>query len=192
MKKVDTSKFIVLLVGPSGSGKTSTATILKNSYGWKELNSYTTREPRYPGELGHEFITEEMFQTAFKEYGKDDPMIAAYTDYNGHRYFSTQKQVEESNLYTVDPNGIDAFKNRYHGNKKVIIIYFDISKEGQKKRMMHRGDADQKIEERLICDSEVFTDEAKSQADLVIQTENYTKKRVAQLIYEFVLDQLVC
>lgn len=55
---------------------------------------------------------------------------------------------------------------------------------------MHRGDADQKIEERLICDSKVFTDEAKRQADLVIQTENYTKKRVAQLIYEFVLDQV--
>ena len=52
---------ILLIVGASGTGKTTVANTLSKMFGMKQIQSYTTRPPRYEGEKGHIFVTDEEF-----------------------------------------------------------------------------------------------------------------------------------
>ena len=100
-----------LLVGPSGSGKTTIADALEYKYGLKSVPSYTTREPRYDGERSHTFITREEFSKLQN--------IVSYTEFCGNQYCATASQVEQYNIFVVDPVGIAYFRENYHGNKVV-------------------------------------------------------------------------
>ena len=62
-----TGKNIILLMGESGSGKTTLSKLLQIQHGWHDISSYTTRPPRYAGELGHIFITNEEFELKKKQ-----------------------------------------------------------------------------------------------------------------------------
>ena len=55
------SNHIFLIVGPSGSGKTTLVGMLEQSCGLTAIESYTTRNPRYSGEKGHIFVSDEEF-----------------------------------------------------------------------------------------------------------------------------------
>ena len=55
-------KPLFLFVGRSSSGKTTIANILEERYGYKQVQSYTTRPPRYEGEVGHIFVNENEFK----------------------------------------------------------------------------------------------------------------------------------
>lgn len=90
---------IYLIVGRSGSGKDYIANLLEKK-GLRRLVSYTTRPVRSKeDESSHIFITEAE--------------AASYTDkvartvINGHEYFATADQINNSDIYIVDPNGID-------------------------------------------------------------------------------------
>ena len=52
---------LLLFVGPSGCGKTTVAQEFENKNNYKTIQSYTTRNPRYDGEIGHVFISEDEF-----------------------------------------------------------------------------------------------------------------------------------
>ena len=90
---------ILLLIGASGSGKSTVARYLCEQYGLRQIDSYTTRPPRYRGESGHIFITDEEFDQLQDFVG--------YTLYNGHRYGATAQQVEENDIYVIDPAGVE-------------------------------------------------------------------------------------
>ena len=87
----------VLIVGRSGTGKDTLANILTNQYVLQQVISYTTRPKRFPEENTHRFVTEE-------EAGAIQDRIAE-TTINGYEYFATTKQVEEADVYIVDPEG---------------------------------------------------------------------------------------
>lgn len=124
------NNFILLLVGKSGSGKSFIADCLNTLYGWKSVVSYTTRKPRYKDEKGHIFVNENAVPS-------QDEMVA-YTKFNGNEYWATQKQIEESQIYIIDPKGVETFKEKYKGNKKVIVCYVDCSITERFKRMKQR------------------------------------------------------
>lgn len=105
---------ILLLIGASGSGKSTVARYLCEQYGLRQIDSYTTRPPRYRGEPGHIFITDEEFDQLQDFVG--------YTLYNGHRYGATAQQVEENDIYVIDPAGVEFFRTAYHGDKKVLSL----------------------------------------------------------------------
>lgn len=107
--------FILLIVGKSGSGKSTIAENLNKLYGWKCIDSYTTRKPRYKGEKGHIFVTEKEMPSFDK--------IVAYTEFAGNKYWATQEQIENNQIYIIDVKGIKMFEERYKGRKKVIICY---------------------------------------------------------------------
>lgn len=138
---------IFLIVGESGSGKTTIADLLEGMYGLRVLKSYTTRPPRQD-DLSHTFITDEEFNKL-----KD---IIAYTEYNGFKYCATANQINTSDLYVIDPSGIETLKNSYHGNKKLIDIYIRAPEETRAKRMENRGDSDEQIKSRLEYDRKAF------------------------------------
>lgn len=141
---------IYLLVGPSGSGKTTIANELRDIYGFKVVESYTTRPPRYPGERGHIFVSDEEFDNLGE--------MCAYTEYNGYRYGVTREIIDECDIYVIDPPGVEYMQQRYHGGKGIVTIGLEVSETIRAIRMMNRGDSLIDILKRLEVDSKWFGD----------------------------------
>lgn len=137
-------KPLFLAVGKSASGKTTIANILDEQYGYKQVFSYTTRKPRYDGEIGHVFVDEDEFNNL-----KD---LVAYTEYNGFRYGTTAQQLDECTIYVVDVPGVKTLVEKYKTNRHITIIYFDTTVFTRINRMRARGDSDEAIISRLLQD----------------------------------------
>lgn len=163
---------MILLVGKSGSGKTTIAKNLEH-YGLKQVQSYTTRKPRYDGEIGHTFIT-------MAEYMKLHDKVA-FTYFNNQYYCATQQQCDNADIYVIDPHGIESFKRNYHGNKKWITVYLDVNPFTRFIRMVKRGDSIFAALERLRHDRDSFKD-FKKRLDIVVM-KNKDVREVSYIIY---------
>lgn len=139
------TKPLYLLIGRSASGKTTIANMLTKKYGYKSVSSYTTRPPRYEGEVGHLFIDD----AAFDQLGE----LAGFVEYNGYRYGTTIQQVDEADIYVIDPIGAEYLLDKYT-DRPICIIYFDASIPTRIHRMVDRGDSDNAIIRRLLQDEE--------------------------------------
>lgn len=123
---------IYLIVAPSGAGKTAVTERLEEKYGLKSIQSYTTRPPRYDGETGHTFISDEEFDKLTD--------IVAFTEFCGNRYCATAEQVNTHDLYVIDPRGVEYFREKYNGKKNIKIIYIDSDMTARYERMRKRGE----------------------------------------------------
>lgn len=148
-----TQKPFILLVGESGCGKTSLLNALQD-YGYVPISSYTTRAPRYKGEVGHTFI--ESKKSDFSDVKARFTNRVAETVFDGAFYFATEEQVEQSDLYVIDLNGIKTFKERYSGKRKVIIVYLRVPEFLRRMRMERRGDSVEDIDGRIEHDKIAF------------------------------------
>lgn len=138
------NKPLFLFVGKSASGKTTVADMLAKD-GYTQIASYTTRAPRYDGEIGHTFVTDE-------EYDKLENIMAS-TLYNGHRYCTTLEQVQKADLYVVDIPGVETLLQNYSKlNREIYVLYFSVDVYNRIHRMMDRGDSDTQIIGRLLTD----------------------------------------
>lgn len=126
------NNFILLLVGKSGSGKSFIADCLEELYGWTSIQSYTTRPKRSEDEKGHIFVSEAEVPSRIN--------MVAYTEFCGNKYWATKEQVEENDIYIIDPKGVEEFTEKYKGNKKVIVCYIDCDIDMRFKRMLSRRD----------------------------------------------------
>ena len=133
---------IFLIVGCSGSGKTTITEQLEQKYGLKSIQSYTTRKPRYDGETGHIFISDE-------EFDKLTDMVA-YTEFAGNRYCATAEQVENNDLYIIDPKGVDFFMKAYKGSKTPKIIFISSNLTTRYERMVGRAETTGKSHQEAI------------------------------------------
>lgn len=138
-------KPLFLFIGKSASGKTTLANILEQKYGHKQVSSYTTRPPRYEGEIGHIFVSNQEFDNLGE--------LAAYTEYNGNRYGTTFKQLEECDIYVIDIDGTETLLQK-DINRPICIIYFDTTVHTRIMRMVDRGDSDSAIISRLLQDEQ--------------------------------------
>ena len=152
------NRIIILVVGESGTGKTTVCEKLCERYGLKQVVSYTTRPRRTPDEVGHIFITEADMP--------DKAEMCAYTNYNGNHYFATHKQVDEADLYVVDPAGIDYFMEHYTGKRVPKVVRLTAHVFTRIWRMLARGDTDEQILNRVRFDAKAF---ANVKADVVIE-----------------------
>lgn len=140
-------KPLILLVGQSGSGKTTIANYLETNYGYKQLQSYTTRKPRYEGETGHTFISEE-------EFNKLDNLVA-YTEYNGHQYGVTAEMIDQSDIYVIDVPGVASLFEKYQcEDRQIYVFYLESTVATRIDRMIERGDHDAAIVSRLHNDEQ--------------------------------------
>lgn len=168
---------IALFIGPSGSGKTTVADYLSKHYGLSQIESYTTRAPRYDGEVGHTFVSNEEFDQL-----KD---FVAYTEFDGNRYAATAEQVDSNDIYVVDVAGAEYFKEKYHGTKKPVVFYFNLPSNVLKQRMRDRGDPIEAVMKRMDNDERMFANvghRLKSIYDEVWLIENYDVQATAAYI----------
>ena len=92
----------ILIVGRTGSGKSYLASLLEEK-GLKQLRSYATRAPRGADDNTHIFIAKE--EAASMKNRVAEPKISEY------EYFATKQQLEECDVYVIDPNGVEALVN---------------------------------------------------------------------------------
>ena len=94
-------KKLFCIMGRTSTGKSTLTKEVAKQLNLKVVKSYTTR-PLRPGETEEEsdhcFISED-------DYPKYKTIIIAYTEINGHRYFATRQELEQSVLYVIDPKG---------------------------------------------------------------------------------------
>ena len=176
---------IFLIVGCSGSGKTTITEKLEQKYGLKSIQSYTTRPKRYEDESGHTFVSDEEFDELTD--------MVAYTEFAGNRYCATAEQVENNDLYIIDPKGVDYFMKSYKGSKtpKVIFISSDMTTryERMKSRAEENGseymDAVKSSLERITNDVVEFYDYIHGQTQI-----DHTCKNNADDKLEDVVDRI--
>lgn len=157
---------IILLVGKSASGKSTICKELVKK-GWIELKSYTTRPIRTndPNDINtHTFISKEEFDKLENK--------CAYTFFDGYEYCSTKEQVDNSDIYVIDPDGITYFKEHYDGIRKPIVVYINCDDTVLKERILLRGDSGDKIKQRIANDNVKF-DKAKIEYDYLLPTYTY-------------------
>ena len=180
---------IFLIVGCSGSGKTTITEQLEQKYGMKSIQSYTTRQPRYNGETGHIFISDE-------EFDKLTDMVA-YTEFAGNRYCATAEQVENNDLYIIDPKGIDFFMKSYKGSKTPKVIFISSNLTTRYERMVGRAETKGKSHQeaiessltRIVNDAGEFYDYIQGQAwvDYVCKNNSNDKlEDVVDKIFDYI------
>lgn len=184
-------KSIYLIVGASGSGKTTITEKLEEMYHLKSIQSYTTRPPRYDGETGHTFVSNDEFDELTD--------MVAYTEFAGNRYCATSEQVENNDLYVIDPNGIDFFMKSYKGKKTPKIIYIDsdlnVRYDRMVKRAEEKGDtfitAVDKALSRIKTDVVEFYDYTHNKAHVDFTVSNNKNDNLIQVvdkIYDYICD----
>ncbi len=173
---------IFLIVGCSGSGKTTITEQLEQKYGLKSIQSYTTRQPRYDGETGHIFISDE-------EFDKLTDMVA-YTEFAGNRYCATAEQVENNDLYIIDPKGIDFFIKSYKGSKTPKVIFISSNLTTRYERMVGRAETKGKSHQeaiessltRIVNDAEEFYDYIQGQAWIDYVCKNNSNDKLEDIV----------
>ena len=173
---------IFLIVGCSGSGKTTITEQLEQKYGLKSIQSYTTRKPRYEGETGHIFISDE-------EFDKLTDMVA-YTEFAGNRYCATAEQVENNDLYIIDPKGIDFFMKSYKGSKTPKIIFISSNLTTRYERMVERAETKGKSHQeaiessltRIVNDAGEFYDYIQGQAWIDYVCKNNSNDKLEDVV----------
>lgn len=176
-------EYIILLVGKSGTGKSATAEILYKEHGWNSVQSYTTRARRNPDETGHIFVTDsEMDEIERTQH------VVAHTVFDNQRYCATEEQVDNADVYIVDPAGIYTMLRDYKGTKKIAVFELVAPKGILKRRMIQRGDSTEQMMERLEHDKKAFSAfwVPEEIPHYVIDTRDMSPKNVADNIYNLI------
>lgn len=100
---------IIAIVGPSGCGKTTMAEYVQETFGIPTIVSYTTRPMRDNEQQGKEHI--------FVSDNQMPPMeeMMAFTEFGGHKYWATHKQIPEQKIctYVIDEKGLFMLSKKY-------------------------------------------------------------------------------
>ncbi|MDD3224363.1 MAG: AAA family ATPase [Clostridium sp.] len=133
---------IICLVGESGSGKSTIALELEK-IGCNYIKSYTTRPKRSDNEDGHIFVDKDYIS----KFKKQD--IIAYTEFDGHAYWSARSQYKNKGIsvYVIEPLGAAEFKSIVL-DSRVIIIYLKTDSKTRFHRMVK--DRGTKMAERRL------------------------------------------
>lgn len=177
--------YLICLVGKSGSGKDTIQEqvckvpfiIYDKKTGTESIKylqpviSYTTR-PRRKGEHNtHQFVAIE------NKPNKTE--MAAYTQYYGYEYWATWKQLDNSNIYIIDPKGVKYLKettSKIKGllHKDLYIIYLDVSWWRRLIRLTKRNSIFYAIK-RIVNDCKAFR-KAKKIADITLKNHSRANK----------------
>lgn len=144
-------KFLVL--GRTGSGKTSIVRAVCERMRLKQVVSYTTRPMRESEKVwsDHIFITDS-------EVAQYENNIAAYTEIDGNKYFVTYDIIDSSDIYVIDPAGLDSLKIKCKERYEFVEIYIRTPQKIAEERAKLRGDKVKIFQQRWISENQQFSE----------------------------------
>ena len=122
------------IMGETASGKDTLTKKLCEDTGMKAIVSYTTRPRRTNEDDTHIFVDDSVY-----EQMKDN--LAAYTEINGFRYWTTIDQIWDNDIYIIDPNGLETLENLGLEDIDICSIYINVPLEVRLERALYRGDS---------------------------------------------------
>ena len=170
---------MIVLAGASASGKTEVAKYLAEHYGIIKVITTTTRAKRIHEVDGVDyfFVSKEEFQKLIKE-----DKFVEYTIYNDNYYGSTKDQIAPGKCIVVDPSGLKAYHALH--NPEIVIFFLNSEEDTRYKRMLARGDDEEKAKNRIIHDRNVFTKNTIQGVDYYINSETTTVAEVAKIVLD--------
>lgn len=137
---------VIAFCGHSGSGKSTMQETIAEAYGLHCPRQITTRTKRNT-DTNYSFITPDSF---LKRVGVD---IFEWDIVSNNLYGLSKDEFDmtDINLIVLTPSGMAQVKE-YFGADNVTGIFVDAEEGKRRYRMMHRGDDEDKIEERIKTD----------------------------------------
>lgn len=148
---------IILLIGHSGVGKTTIINYLVDSYNFKFVRSYTTRNQRKnetPND--YNFIDKATF-----EYMLYNNEFIEYTQYCNNYYGLAKKAFETADkplILAVDLHGLKVLKNIY-GDRVISFLIKAPSEEILLSRLKNRQGNDINFDSRILENRKVLDHE---------------------------------
>lgn len=142
-------------MGRTCSGKTTITKEICKRMHLNLLKSYATREMRIDEDVHN---ADHIFINPDDVVKYKDKMIA-HTTINGIEYFSTVDQLLKSDVYIIDPNGIDYLRTSKFpelNNIDFIEIYIRVPKSTIRRFAAQRGNDLEEFETRYKNESEQF------------------------------------
>lgn len=167
---------LILIIGPTCSGKTTLAKAIRDIYGLKIAKSTTTRQPRFPGEDEYRFVTPEEFGNL---------TLLEQTEYAGRKYGMTKEELEDSDIFVCDPNGVMSVRNAYRGDRLIFVVRLELDNMTRRARMKKRRMSDQDIHKRDVADYKAFRSGHCCPSDLHIHA-NMPPKKLAKFVMEYI------
>ena len=152
------------IMAESAAGKDTLIDRLCQMSNFTQLISFTTRPQRDNEGATHIFVDEEFYRQT-----KQNNEIAAYTYINNNHYWSTIDQLYDSDLYAIDPQGVESLKALNLPNLRIVTVYINVPEDIRKERAMRRGDNPSVYRARCLSERNQFRDMKKNMdADYVI------------------------
>lgn len=124
------------VMAETGAGKDTLVNRLCKDTGMKKIISYTTRHCRTNEGDTHIFVDDFVY-----EQMKSEDKIAAFTEINGNKYWSTIDQLYNNDIYIIDPNGLEVLENLSLTDIDLCSIYINVPTEVRLDRALYRGDS---------------------------------------------------
>lgn len=143
-------KKVICIVGRSGSGKDW----IGGKLDLDMVVSYTTRPIRENETNGkeHWFISEEDM---------DDILLTedviAFTKIGDYRYCATLKDLFDTTIYIIDPNGLKYLKENFSDKLNIKSVYIYCDESVRNERVKHRSDYSVAFAKRNEAENEQFT-----------------------------------
>ena len=122
------------IMGETASGKDTLTKKLCEDTSMKAIVSYTTRPRRTNEGDTHIFVDDSVY-----EQMKDN--LAAYTEINGFRYWTTIEQIYDNDIYIIYPNGLETLENLGLEDIDLCSIYINVPIDVRLERALYRGDS---------------------------------------------------
>ncbi len=152
---------LFILTGKSGSGKTTISNRLRDDFDWEESVSLTTRDPREGERNGIEYVFLE--DDEFSQVELYESVV-----FNGNKYGTSKKEIDDKTaraptILVADPLGVDHMREEFPGT--VVAIQLIVDDSIRRRRMLGRGDPEDKVEERLSNDARYWDQSSQIQYD---------------------------
>lgn len=164
-------RVLICVLGESSSGKDTLVNQICKTSNLTRLISYTTRPQRKNEGATHIFVDEDIYNSM-----KENNEIAAYTNINNNRYWSTIEQLYDSDFYIIDPIGVDSLKNLNLPNLRIVTVYINVPEDVRKERAIKRGDDVVTYKARCFSERNQFREMKKNMdVDYVIPNIDFAK-----------------
>lgn len=173
---------LLCIMAESSAGKDTLINRLCENMGYRQIISYTTRPRRENEGDTHIFVDDNTYQE-MSEMGQ----VAAYTEINGCRYWSTIDQLYTNDIYIIDPSGVEVLKSLNLPNLRIVSVYINVPEDIRRERAKSRGDDMNIYRARCLSERQQFKEMKKNMAvDYVVSNVEFPKafavlKRIATI-----------